>query len=1834
MRKTILAWVALAGAVPAFAQTVMDFTGDWDLNSSVSGHVTEIITQTKVRHLPVVFAGDRDEAAARVRAKPFMEVGHPVYIMDSCREEDILALARKLKGRYDLKPKLEVTGPACFPAAAVYRKYRSEELFTWVHAVDAPDGFTSEDLTYEPTPMRASKAFARRFVRPASIAKNAAGNWLVDFGRAAFGWVEARTPSAVRAVAGEKLTDAKSVDVIPFSAIRSATACAAATDGADFKRLVFKTEIYSRGRCLSIPRELGEVMPMRYLEVPAGSFEPTAENVRMVALEYPFDEGESGFVSDNRLLDDVYGLCKYTLRACTFGGLYIDGDRERLPYEADAWVTQLSNHAMSSDYEVSRVTCDYLMPYPTWPTEYRQISVLLNWTYWMWSGRDDLLRKHYAQLKDEKLMERFRRESDGLLETGGEMFHGAYEGAADIADWPPPERFGFEFRKANAVVNAYYYIGLNEMAEIATQIGKTEDADAFRARARRVYDSFQKAFFDAKRGIYVDGEGATHASIHANAIAVVAGLVPEKSLKGVGDWLAAREMECSVYFAQHFLEALFRTGHGARAVALMTADNDRSWVGMLKAGATLTKESWNEGVKANIDWNHTWGTAAINVIARCLAGVTPATPGFGKIRIAPDPAGLGSFDAKVPTAKGPVSVRYARTGDGERLIVTTPAPATVVFRGKTREVAAGTHEFAAPLAVTVFPQSFRGGWGMDVSSTEVLGSPYLIAHGMGRPVPDAQAEVSFPETGAWRVWVRTRNWADGAPGTFRVVVDGVELPHVFGAGSDKWTWERGDLVDVAKSSVRVALRDLTGFDGRCAGVVFARDSEPAPVGALDVRTAEPSETFDADFVIVGGGMPGCAAAVAAARAGLTVALVQDRPVLGGNASSEIRVWCGGESRHPLVDELRGLFMNRDGDAAACEQARLAKLQREKGLGVFLSHRAFAVEKDGAGIAAVKAVDLGRNRVVRFRGKLFCDGTGDGWIGYWAGADYRYGRESRDETGEKSAVEKADAMVMGASLMWNTSYANDDVPFAAPWAERFAEGGPAVNGEWFWEYGHWRDMLTEDEAIRDRLLLAIYGAFSLAKKDPKNARRMLTTCPYVLGKRESRRLLGDWVLKEEDVAAQRPFEDAVATATWSMDVHYPHKTVPYMATNEHPQRGRIWIPYRAIYSRNVPNLFMVGRCLSCTHLALGAVRVMNTLSQLGVAAGIAAAMCREKGCQPRDLFAQGCVRDLQRRIGGDWPGNPDPAKKDWIIVDDEDKDVRFEGSWTAHIHENGGQVGDWAHMSDGKAGDRATYPLARVPAGRYRLYGRVPYSWAPHDCDGIVSVSVRSAAGAFDFKWNEHVGMGRWNVLGEVVVGADAALTAQIPAGSRELVLDGFAFEPVPLRVALTFDDAVKDHLLIAAPELEKRGWRGVFNVVTDWVGKDDGRLSWADVSELIRRGHEVTTHGKTHCNLVATLRDRGPEAVRRELAESRDAIADRTGFAPRYFCAPYMQQNGEIARLCRLENLALMDVRRHNFGSNNADRVTAVIGDAIACGESRLDILHHGISAEDHGGWCPFVSRASFTAHLDAIKRLEDAGRIVVTDYDGVRSSCALRAKDWPRHGVVTLSFDDHNLADWERAFPLFAKYGTTVTFFTTGEIGSNEVAFARKALVAGHEFALHGAHHANADDALAKLGADGYWAKEMEPQVTACRMAGIPVRSFAYPNCRHNAETDELFFRHGFTRVRGSIAGVKSPNPHDPKGLKLDQWKPVATYDPLYAPATALLTERNIANVIMGASYHTDIEDILAAMARCGERAELLSIVSHGIAPEPNGISMRTEWLERMLSSAAHLGVVVRGVR
>ena len=583
--------------------------------------------------------------------------------------------------------------------------------------------------------------------------------------------------------------------------------------------------------------------------------------------------------------------------------------------------------------------------------------------------------------------------------------------------------------------------------------------------------------------------------------------------------------------------------------------------------------------------------------------------------------------------------------------------------------------------VDVYPQSFEaGGWSLDAQFMDVMGSPYLIAHGLGVRVLDAKARVALPKAGEYRVWVRSKNWADGAPGRFRVLVDGKPLAKEFGAGPREWSWEDGGIVTVGGCETTVALHDLTGFDGRCAGVVFDSDVKggKAPEGALNVGDAKVSETVKADFMVVGGGMPGTCAAVAAARRGIKVALVHDRPVLGGNASGEIRVHCAGEAKHDLIRELRGYFMNRSVNTTLCDARRMRIVQDERNLDARLSTRAFGVEKKADGtIAAVKALDLKSNRVIRFEAPLFCDATGDGWVGYWAGADWRMGREAKDEFDESRAPDKPDGDTLGASVMWTSADANAAVPFSAPWAEKHAQGIVAVNGEWNWEYGIHRDMIAEAEQIRDRLFLAIYGSFSLAKKRPENANKVLNFCPYLLAKRESRRIMGDWIYSQKDITTFRPFEDAIATGSWEIDLHYDNckKGVDFLTTCEGRPCGRYWIPYRCIYSRNVGNLFVVGRCFSCTHVGLGGSRVMHTLSQLGIAAGEAAAMCRELDETPRGIYKGGHVRRLQERLGGGFPGVPDVKTVGWLIVDDEFKGVKFGRGWNTLYNSDGDQVGN-------------------------------------------------------------------------------------------------------------------------------------------------------------------------------------------------------------------------------------------------------------------------------------------------------------------------------------------------------------------------------------------------------------------------------------------------------------------------------------------------------------------------------------------------------------------------------
>ena len=681
----------------------------------------------------------------------------------------------------------------------------------------------------------------------------------------------------------------------------------------------------------------------------------------------------------------------------------------------------------------------------------------------------------------------------------------------------------------------------------------------------------------------------------------------------------------------------------------------------------------------------------------------------------------------------------------------------------------------AEARVEVHPQSFdAGGWSLDSQFMDVMGSPYLLAHGLGARVLDAKAEVAFPESGEYRVWVRSRNWADGAPGKFRVLVDGRALGKVFGAGSREWAWEDGGTVEIAGTRATVALEDLTGFDGRCAGIVFSMGGGK-PEGALKVGEVTAAETVKADFVVVGGGLAGTCAAVAAARRGLKVALVQDRPVLGGNASAEIRVWSAGEMKHPIVAELRGRFKIQDENLALSDARRMRIVSDEKNIILRVSTRAFGVETNEAGaIAAVKAIDLRTCRVVRFEAPLFCDATGDGWVGFWAGADWRMGREAKDEFGEDLAPDRADGDTLGASIMWTSAEANVPVPFSAPWAEPHAQGQVAIHGEWFWEYGIHRDMIAEAEHIRDRLLLAIYGAFSLAKKDPANANRVLNFCPYLLGKRESRRLMGDYIYSQRDITELREFDDSIASASWGIDLHRDDRRtgVDFLSTSEGPQYGRYWIPYRCIYSRNVRNLFMAGRCFSCTHVGLGGPRVINTLGQMGVAAGEAAAMCRELGETPRGIWKGGHVRELQRRLGGGFPGYPDPKTEKWAIVDDETPGVKFGWGWWTRFNVNGEQVGHKTHFA-GRGADVAVYPLPVARKGRYALMGRTPYE--PNAALGSsTAFEVTSDGKTVAFAADQAQATGTWRRLGEFELAPGATLKI-VPAKSKGFVVaDGFA----------------------------------------------------------------------------------------------------------------------------------------------------------------------------------------------------------------------------------------------------------------------------------------------------------------------------------------------------------------------------------------------------------------------------------------------------------------------------
>ncbi len=587
----------------------------------------------------------------------------------------------------------------------------------------------------------------------------------------------------------------------------------------------------------------------------------------------------------------------------------------------------------------------------------------------------------------------------------------------------------------------------------------------------------------------------------------------------------------------------------------------------------------------------------------------------------------------------------------------------------------------------------RGGWVVDQQSMDVMGSAYLLAHGLGHAVKDAETRSSIARKGTYRVWVRTRDWvapwqAAGTPGRFQVWINGKPLPITFGTEGSAWHWQDGGSVRLKKGPVRLVLHDLTGFDGRCDAIILTSDLDFRPPHDLeeldDFRhqhlglPEEPEDAGKYDLVVVGGGIAGICTAVTAARLGTKVALIQDRPVLGGNNSSEVRVGLSGLIyQEPyvhlgsLVDELGVIGhwtlweAQQDSNAVRSQKIidiikenpekkehnagpasnyaddkKLQIVKAEKNLSLFLNTHVMAVEKEGDRIVAVVGRSILTGKESKFEGSLFADCTGDGNLGYLAGADFRVGREAKSETGEPRAPTQADQLVMGTSVQWNSVELDAPCTFPSthPWAVSFNEETSIkqTKGDWDWETGANRDQVLDIERIRDYGLRVAFGNWDFITnhsiEKERFSRRKLSWVAYIGGKRESRRLLGDVILKEQDILSGRKFQDGSFTTTWGVDLHFPIRQKgftgePFLSRADIQPIEPYQVPYRCLYSRNISNLFMAGRNISVTHVALGTVRVQRTTGMMGEVVGMAASLCKDHQAMPRDIY-QGYLPELQ------------------------------------------------------------------------------------------------------------------------------------------------------------------------------------------------------------------------------------------------------------------------------------------------------------------------------------------------------------------------------------------------------------------------------------------------------------------------------------------------------------------------------------------------------------------------------------------------------------------------------
>jgi alpha-L-rhamnosidase len=527
---------------------------------------------------------------------------------------------------------------------------------------------------------------------PVSVLSTSDGNMLFDFGKDAFGTIQLnyRADKADTLIIGlgEKLLNGI-IDRNPGGTIRYSEMELPVYPGQESYTLnLIPDKRNTTGAAVLLPDSLGVVLPFRFVEIKNAERQISKEDIRQVALFHYFDENESEFASSDTILNQIWDICKYSIKATSFTGIYIDGDRERIAYEADAYINQLGHYSVDREYAMARRTIEHFISNPTWPTEWLLHTAMMAYQDYYYTGDTEILKKYYSQLKNKSLIELARE--DGLISSQSPIVNGTYmkklgfrdtaNRIRDIVDWPPAqkdtgwklvtpegERDGHEMLPINTVVNCLFYNNMKIMAEISGILNYEDDKSFFEKMANKVKAAINQKLLDPQKGVYIDGEGSQHSSLHSNMMALAFGIVPEENKNKVVDFVKSRGMACSVYGAQYLMEGLYLAGEGQYALDLLRATNDRSWWNMIRSGSTITLEAWDMKYKPNSDWNHAWGAAPANIIPRYLWGVQPKTAGFETVSISPQMGNLTFSSIKIPTIRGQIKGEYHISDDKKKV---------------------------------------------------------------------------------------------------------------------------------------------------------------------------------------------------------------------------------------------------------------------------------------------------------------------------------------------------------------------------------------------------------------------------------------------------------------------------------------------------------------------------------------------------------------------------------------------------------------------------------------------------------------------------------------------------------------------------------------------------------------------------------------------------------------------------------------------------------------------------------------------------------------------------------------------------------------------------------------------------------------------------------------------------------------------------------------------------------------------------------------------------------------------------------------------------------------